>query len=268
MISVCIPTRNYGRFLRDAIDSVLAQTRRDYELIVVDNCSSDETPALLQEYASRHPEIRCVRNQTPLSLPENFNRALGLARGELVKVLCADDWLAPEALEKSAAALEAQPGAALAATGRMRVSEARDPLGIVGYARHAGVVDGRRAIERCLYGTNYIGEPSAVLFRRGLAGRGFDESFAHLLDLELWFRLLEQGTLAFVPEPLAMIRRHGGQATRDNLRAGGIVQDKKRLYAVYAGRPYVRRTWAKDFGWRLRLAANALRAMLQRWRLP
>jgi glycosyltransferase involved in cell wall biosynthesis len=268
VISVCIPTRNYGRFLRDAIDSVLAQTRRDYELIVVDNCSSDDTPALLEEYARKHPQIRCVRNEATLSLPANFNRALALARGELVKVLCADDWLAPEALEKSAAALEAHPAAAMAATARVLMSESRRPLGIEAYGRDAGVIDGRRAIERCLYGTNYVGEPSAVLFRRSLAGPGFDERFAHLLDLELWFRLLEQGALAFVPEPLAMIRRHDAQATRGNVGAGEIVADKKRLFATYAGKPYVRRTWAKDFVWRLRLMANALRARLQRWRLP
>jgi glycosyltransferase involved in cell wall biosynthesis len=266
MISVCIPTRNYGRFLRDAIESVLGQTRRDFELIVVDNCSTDDTPRILEEYARKHPELRCTRNDAPLSMAGNFNRALGLARGELVKVLCADDWLAPQALEKSAAALAAYPQAAIAATARTLVSEAREPLGIESYGREAGVVDGKRAIERCLYGTNYVGEPSAVLFRRSLAGPGFDESFTHLLDLELWFRLLEQGALAFVPEPLAMIRRHEAQATRGNVRAGEIVADKKRLYAAYVGRPYVRRTWAKDFLWRLRLTVNVLRAMLQRWR--
>ncbi len=258
-VSVCIPAYNYGRFLADAVRSVLGQTWRDFELVVVDNCSDDDTPRVLESLARGHPEMRCVRNERVLPIGASFNRALSLASGELVKILCADDWLAPQALERSVAALAAHPGAALLATGRLLVSEARAPLGLERYCARPATIDGRAAIDRCLFGTNYVGEPSAVLFRRSLAGAGFDERYPHLLDLELWFRLLEQGALACLPEPLAMIRHHAAQATRGHARAGGIVEDKKRLYAAYSGKPYVRRTRARDFAWRLRTAYNLWR---------
>lgn len=255
-VAVCIPAHNYGRFLRDAIDSVLAQTWRDFELVVFDNASSDETPRLLREYGDKHPQIRHARSDTALPIAASFNRALALADAELVKVLCADDWLAADALAQSVAALERHPGAALAATGRLFVAESGAPLGVERYAGRAGLVEGARVIDRCLFGANYVGEPSAVLFRRRLAGGGFDAGYPQLLDLELWFRLLEQGGLSCIPEPLACIRRHGAQATRDNVRAGAIVADKQRLFAAYAGKAYIARTPARDFAWRLRTAYN------------
>ena len=262
VVSVCIPAYNYGRFLPDAIGSVLAQTWRDFELVVVDNCSDDDTAAVLERFGRSDTRLRYVRNATVLPMGANFNRALRLAQGEYVKILCADDWLAQHALERSVAALGGNPEAALAATGRLIVSEAGQRLGERRYASRPAVIDGRAAINRCLFGTNYVGEPSAVLFRRHLAARGFDEGYPQLFDLEMWFHLLEQGALACLPEPLAIVRRHGAQVTRGNLRLGGIVADKMRLYAAYAARPYVRRTPWNLLRWQVRLAWNRARAWL------
>ena len=104
-ISVCIPTFNYGRFLPDAIASVTAQTLGDLELIVVDNCSTDDTGGIVAGLARAEPRLRYYRNDRNLGICGNFNRALELASGEYVKILCADDWLAPQALEKSIAVL-------------------------------------------------------------------------------------------------------------------------------------------------------------------
>ena len=95
------------------------------------------------------------------------------------------------------------------------------------------------------------------MFRRCFAERGFDEHYRHLVDLEMWFHLLEQGSLVNLPAPLAMIRRHATQATRDNALAGHIITDKKRLYAEYGRRPYVIRAPWQGFRWRLRTAYNA-----------
>jgi glycosyltransferase involved in cell wall biosynthesis len=258
-VSICIPAYNYARFLPQAVTSVFEQTWRDFELVVVDNCSDDDTPRVLEELSRRFPALRHVRNASVLPIGASFNRALDLAQAELVKILCADDWLAPSALERSVEALARHPEAALAASGRLLVSLQGEALGLGRYCAREQVVKGETAIERCLHGTNYIGEPSAVLFRRRLAGRGFDESYPHLLDLELWFRLLEQGALACLPEPLAVIRRHPGQATSANARAGEIVEDKKRLYRAYGAKPYVRQTRLKHFLWRLRTAYNLWR---------
>lgn len=255
-VSVCIPTFNYGRFLPQAIDSVLGQTFADLELLVVDNCSTDDTVRIVGEFARRDARLRYFRNARNLGICANFNRALELARGDYVKILCADDWLAPRALELSVAALEQNPGAALVTTGRLLIPQEGGRGGFESYCYGRRTFPGHAVINRCFFGTNYVGEPSAVLFRRRLASRGFDERYPQLLDMEMWFHLLEQGALVCLPQPLTMIRVHGTQLTREHLRAGQIVKDKKRLFSVYGGKPYIARTRWNMLVWRLRTAYN------------
>ena len=260
VVSVCIPTFNYARFLPDAIASVSRQTFGDFELIVIDNGSTDGTDRVVAGFARREPRLRYFQNARNLGMCGNFNRALELASGEYVKILCADDWLAPSALERSVAALAQHPQGALVTTGRLLVSEAREPLGVERYCGKARVVSGHAVINRCLFGANYVGEPSAVTFRRALAVRGFDERYSQLLDLEMWIRLLERGALICLPEPLTMIRLHDAQTTRTNAGAGRIVEDRKRLFALYGAKPYVAKNRWNVFVWRLRTAYGLWRA--------
>ncbi len=109
LVSVCIPTFNYGRFLPEAIKSVLAQSFTDFELVVVDNASTDETAELMEAFVRSDPRIRFYRNSENVGIVKNFNRALGHAAGDYVKILCADDLLAPSALERSLAADPIRP---------------------------------------------------------------------------------------------------------------------------------------------------------------
>ena len=88
-VSVCIPTYNYGRFLGRAIESVLGQAFGDFELLVVDNASTDGTDELVAGYDD--PRLSYLRNERNLGLFGNFERCLELARSDLVKILCADD---------------------------------------------------------------------------------------------------------------------------------------------------------------------------------
>jgi hypothetical protein len=217
-VSVLMPTYNYGRFLGEAIESVLAQDFQDYEFIIIDDCSSDNTKEVAERYAAGHPQLRFETNSANLGMVANWNRCLGAARGLFVKFLFGDDKFAcPSALGRLVAMLEADPAIVLAASGRMIVDERSRridrwaPLGSNG--RHPG----KKALLKCLArNANLIGEPSAVLFRRDKAARGFDEKFQHLVDLEMWFHLLEQGDLAYTRLPLCCFRLHSGQQSKSN----------------------------------------------------
>jgi glycosyltransferase involved in cell wall biosynthesis len=253
-VSVCVPTFNYSQFLPDAIRSVLAQTFTDFELVVVDNASTDATTEIMEAFVRSDPRIRFYRNSENVGIVKNFNCALGHAAGDYVKILCADDLLAPAALGRSLAAIRNNPAVSLVATGRLLVDIRLQPIGYASYCTKEGSVDGTKVIDRCLFGTNYVGEPSAVLFRRRQAVPGFDESYPHLLDMEMWFHLLEQGRLACIPEPLTYIRQHKSQITQDNRRTGQLVEDKKRIFSAYIDKPYVRKTMLRIFLWRLRAA--------------
>ena len=92
-VSVCIDSFNYGRFLPAAIESVLSQTFTDFELLVVDDCSTDDSFAIAQRYAAGDRRIVARRHERNLGMVRNRNACLALARGDYVKFLHADDFL-------------------------------------------------------------------------------------------------------------------------------------------------------------------------------
>ena len=225
--------------MTEAISSVLAQTFHDFELIVVDNCSTDNTTQLVQSFAARDRRIRYVRNQINVGAQNNLNRCIELATGTYINILCADDLLEPTALEKLVRAFEDHPNISLASCARRIVDEALRPLNILSFSDRFECVSGIDVIHRCLKRGNLIGEPSAVLFRKLHAARGFDTRYRQFIDLEMWFYLLEKGNFAFVPEPLCKFRKHPGQGSLHNLSSFTVIEDEFFLYNEYHRKPYV-----------------------------
>jgi len=238
-ISVCIPTFNHAHFLKHAIESVLVQTFDNFELIIIDNCSSDNTRELVAEYVSSDRRVAYFCNETNVGPRENLNRCLKHASGEYVKILCADDLLEPTCLAESLRALEADPKVVLAATARLLVDEQLRPLRVAGYTDKNQVLDGRAMIRYTLFNGNYIGEPSAVLFRREVAERGFDTSYSLLIDVEMWLHILEKGNLAYIGAPLCRFRYHGAQETNKVIGSLDFIDEEVRLYEKYIGMEYV-----------------------------
>lgn len=255
-VSICIPVRNGADFLGQALESVLQQSFGDYEIIVVDNASTDGTVFLVEELIAKNPgkALHLLKNQCNIGLVANFNACLKQARGKYIKFLCADDLLLPLCLEKMAHMLDAGASVSLVAGGRLIMDEAGNRIGFRRYARSEKTVPGKRAINRFLFGANHIGEPTAVMFRREAALRGFRKDFSHLMDMEMWFHLLEQGDLAILPEPLCAIRRHLNQMTALNIRSGALVEDNVRIFEEYGNKPYIRKSCLSGAGRRIRMA--------------
>jgi glycosyltransferase involved in cell wall biosynthesis len=259
LVSICIPTYNYRRFLPEALESAMRQTLRDLEIVVVDNHSDDGTMELLAEYARRDARVVAHRNTTNLGMTGNFNRCIELASGKYVKLLCADDVLGEACVERLVAALEEHRDARLAGCARYYFREPGKPTRRQAYAAARRVVPGTDVIRECFFKGNLIGEPSAVLFRRADAAARFDASYLQAFDMELWFRLLNDGWFAFVPEPLCGIREHPGSGTAGNLRTGKVTQDKLKLFAEYARRPYLHGTLLDRLRWDSRMASSVAR---------
>lgn len=253
-VSICIPAYNYARFLPDAIESVLAQTFHDFELVIVDNCSTDTTAEVVSRYAAGDHRIRYVCNEVNVGAQENLNRCLHNASGEFVKILCADDLLAPECIARMVAVFAEHPSVALVASGRQLVDSSLRPLRKISFSRRFRVIPSARVINLCLFNGNYIGEPSAVLFRRRDAQRGFNTTYAQLIDLEMWFHLLAQGDFATIPEALCIFRQHDAQETRGNRRAFAFLDEEERFYREFSARPMVRATSLNRLLWRTRIA--------------
>ena len=264
-VSVLVPTFNYGRFLGEAVESVLAQDFQDFELIIIDDCSADDTREVAARFAGRHPLLRFEVNSSNLGMVANWNRCLAAARGDYVKFLFGDDKLAgPTALGALVSMLDADEGIVLAASARAIIDEGSYRIDQWGPLAAAGRYPGRSTILRCLSrAENMIGEPSAVLFRRDKAGRGFDAEFQQLVDLEMWFRLLEQGDLAYTPEALCCFRVHSRQQTKANAAHQTGEKEFGRLL-MKLDNPWL---WEESSAWQRFRIAHFLRRSARRARL-
>ncbi len=110
-VSIGLPVYNGERYLREALDTILAQTFRDFELIISDNASTDGTLAICKAYAASDARIRYLRNEQNLGATRNYNRTFEVARGEYFKWAAHDDLMAPEFLERCVTALDQNPAA-------------------------------------------------------------------------------------------------------------------------------------------------------------
>jgi glycosyltransferase involved in cell wall biosynthesis/SAM-dependent methyltransferase len=115
-VSIGLPVRNGERYLERALDSLLAQTVSDVEIIICDNASEDRTGEICLRYAQRDPRIRYQRNATNIGAARNFNRTFELSSGEYFKWAAHDDWCDPTFLERCVAVLDASPDVVLCST--------------------------------------------------------------------------------------------------------------------------------------------------------
>jgi glycosyltransferase involved in cell wall biosynthesis len=240
-VSVCMPTYNQAQYLPEAIESVLAQTFHDFEFIIIDDGSSDGSAEIIARYAARDSRIRFERNEPNAGMVNNWNRCLERARGDYIKYLFGDDmFLSPHTVEKMARLLDGHPEVALVASARHEIDGSSRFLKLLSPYAGDRTCRGPEVIMDCiLEQRNRIGEPSAVMFRKKQALRGFDARFKQIVDLEMWFSLLEQGALAYLAEPLVAFRVHPGQQTRMNSLNLALIDEPFLLLDRYADKPYV-----------------------------
>lgn len=258
-VSVCIPTYQHASFLPTAIESVLRQTFEDFELIVVDNASTDKTQEVVTRYVKSDPRARYFRNASNLGMVGNWNRCLEYATGDYVKILCSDDVLDPECLQAAVEVLDSRPNVGLVTCGRQVVDANLGFLHVLQFSDQGGVWSGSEAIRRSLEKLNPIGEPTAVVFRRQLAARGFNPLVNQLADIEMWLHILQQADLYFDPRPLCQFRQHPNQCTQENVKSLCVIEEE---FVIVAGlESFLRRNYSKAFISKVRFlkALNAWR---------
>lgn len=206
-VSIVLATYNRRDWLRLAMDSVLAQSYPDLELLVMDDGSTDETPDLLAEYERRYPaeRFRFSRHDN-MGQARTLNRGYGMARGEVLGYLSDDDVLAPDAISRLVAELVANPDAVAAYPGYRMIDVNGD------------IVDTVRPIEYAPVDAFQLHD--TVIGPGGLVRRdvleytgGWDPDLHWMGDLILWMRVGLAGPVVRVADPLASWRRHPGGIT-------------------------------------------------------
>lgn len=206
-VSVIIPTYNSARYVVDAVESVLAQTYRDFEVIVIDDGSTDETPEVMKRYGA---PVRYLRQENA-GVAAARNRGIAESRGRYIAFLDADDTWFPEKLERQMAALAGSGGARACYSAFLEVKDDLSPVGVRRSDRRGS------AIEDLLLRGNVIGSICTVVAERALfeSVGGFDPVLSQCADWDMWVRLAAETEFVYLDEPLVTYRQHGSNMSRN-----------------------------------------------------
>ncbi|WP_421751992.1 glycosyltransferase [Croceimicrobium sp.] len=208
LVSVYITNYNYERFIRESIESVLAQSLQDFELIIIDDGSTDASRDIIEEYRER-PEVTIIYQQNK-GLNITNNVAMRVAKGKYLMRLDADDYLVPEALEKMVAPLEADP-----------------ELGLVFpdyyYVDAEGHITGEERRHNFEKEVSLYDQPAhgaCTIIRLSFLKKigGYNESFTCQDGYDLWLKFIIHYSVKNVNEPLFYYRRHGSNLTTNEER--------------------------------------------------
>jgi glycosyltransferase involved in cell wall biosynthesis len=207
LVSVVTPVHNGEPYLRECIESVLAQTYPDWDHTIVDNCSTDRTLEIARDYAAKDPRIRVWNSETFVRVEQSYNNAFRQISpaSKYCKVVAADDWLFPECLEKMVGLAEEHPTVAIVGAYGLRGATVR----CQGLPYPSASVSGRDMCRGQLLGGPYVfGTPTSLLFRSDIVRSRhafFNESNFHC-DSEACLEVLEHHDFGFVHQVLTFQR--------------------------------------------------------------
>lgn len=201
-VSIVLPTYNGSRYLRQSVASVLGQTYTDWELIIVDDCSTDGTPGIIAELVRSDPRIRSVRHETNGKLPAALNSGFALACGEYLTWTSDDNRFRPHALQRMAEYLDSHLGAALVYTGFTKIGDDGRPLGAE-HPRPPDVLVESNAVGPCFMYRQSV---------RAAVGQYADDLFL-AEDWEYWLRIYLHFPCEALDEDLYEYRWHDGMLT-------------------------------------------------------
>jgi len=231
-VSVIIPAYNCGGMLAEAVESVRAQTYEDYEVLVVDDGSTDDTWPAAAALAADWPKMRAIRTEHR-GLAAARNRAVAEMKGQWIALLDADDLWVPEKLQRCMDHLAAHPDLSIVYTPMAPLR--MDGTAMEGHSKpcHAG-----RLTER-LFQSIFVHDPAAVLHKRVIETcGGFDESLPVCVGHEFWLRVSTKFEFALIDEPLALRRWSEQSLTRSNRSRGRGIKARmlERFYFELGGK--------------------------------
>ncbi len=245
LVSIVLPVFNGVRYLREAIESCLQQSYPHWELIAIDDASTDATPAILAEHAAADPRIRVIHNSSNLGLPRSLNVGFEAARGAIFTWTSDDNRYLPSALEQMIRTLREHPEAALVYASQEFVDEAGASLGI----HESNVPE-----TLCCFNT----VNACFAYRREIRDElgGYDEGYRLVEDWEYWLRIALRHKLQPIKACLYQYRQHPTTLTSQHGETRWLLIE--RLLTHYL--PLLRTKWPRGY------ARGVLRLGHERWR--
>jgi glycosyltransferase involved in cell wall biosynthesis len=226
-VSVLMPAFNCERYIGEAIESILAQSYSDFELLIVDDHSTDSTGAIVREYCQRDERIRALANEGTRGIVGALNTGLERARGVYVARMDADDLSLPDRLEKQHHFLEEHRDIAVCGTNM-------ELFGAQSYVWR--LPPDHESIRAGLIFTVFIAHATTMIRRAIMEEHHYryDADYAYAEDYELWSRLSERHRFANLPEVLYRYRKHAGNegGLREEIRSRSAQRVRLRLLAA------------------------------------
>jgi glycosyltransferase involved in cell wall biosynthesis len=232
--SVLMPVHNSAPFLREATESILDQTCGDFEFIIVDDGSTDESPAILAECAKKDKRIRIITNQANMGIVYSLNRGLAECRGQYIVRMDSDDVSLHNRIEKQTSVMDAKPDVVAMGAAVSYIDAAGKNLGVIR----------RSAVPKTMLGGNKILHPTAIIRRHSLVQSSlkYREEYRYAEDYYLWLELSLVGKLHAIDD-VVLKYRINNQATR-------VQQLKSVLWATVKVK--------KDAMWKLKLRPRVM----------
>jgi glycosyltransferase involved in cell wall biosynthesis len=238
LISICIPVYNGEKHLNECLNSIINQTYRNLEILIVDDCSSDTTIDICKIFQGNDKRIKIICNEKNIGLVNNWNKCIELSNGEWIKFVFQDDYLLPDCIEKLFSVTE--DSTELVVCKRSFLLEKNADEKTINYyenevvtLKKLGVPDiitrvlpeqiSVMAVNNiCL---NFIGEPTSILFRKSVTEKIglFNVQLTQICDLEFCLRIGTNYGLTYHPEALTMFRIHSSSTTSINIRTKEFV---------------------------------------------
>lgn len=233
LVSICIPTFNGEAYLQEALDSILQQNSRDFEVIISDDQSTDDTLKIANKFKEAADFPVKIYNHSPKGIGANWNNCIKKAKSKYIKFLFQDDILYNTCIYEMTRLLEDNKGIALVASKRDFIVEANLNKDLEKWIQTYENLQSQfknesetLVLDKKLFRSDFflrsplnkIGEPSVIMFRRDILKKVgyFREDLKQILDYEFYYRILKEHHIAILNKKLVAFRIHDNQATNIN----------------------------------------------------
>ncbi len=231
LISICIPTYNGEKYIKECIDSCIAQTYANYEIIICDDGSTDGTAGILEQYAGNNANIKFFKNAKNLGLVGNWNKCIELATGEWIKFVFQDDYITHDCLQEFVKAIDEKT---ILITSKRNFILPQNPTAdyINYYTNEVRTLENTVGAVKDFYSAeeiskaalknismNFIGEPSLILFKKSILKEmgPFNPALKQICDLEFVLRIASKYGLKYINQKICAFRVHADSTTNTNL---------------------------------------------------
>ena len=227
LVSVVMPAHNAQKYISGAIESILNQTFKKFELIIVNDCSKDKTLEIIKYFSKKDPRIKIVNNDKRLDIAGSLNKGISKASSNIIVRMDADDISLPNRLELQYKLIESSKNIAAVGANIMLMDSEGKEIGSRRYPHSS------KDLKSCLFRYSSFAHP-VVVFRKDIFDQvgGYDPKFSPTEDLDLWFRLGRKYKFGSIPETLLKYRLYEKSSSHKSLKDVEILVFKIRLNAI------------------------------------